>query len=161
MKPLLIAHSPTALTISSSITNEQPLGIFPTLGSRTTCSLFTTVTLTYAIFVAPMEDITVKPDADAPHDLPESGHKRVNSDATERPTSAQRDRDESDQHSDVEPKHSASDDEDADPADQINPYDWDQLHQRYHNAINECNREEKELMDEWASLMEVILSLTS
>jgi hypothetical protein len=108
-----------------------------------------------------MEDITVKSDADAPHDLPESGHKRVNSDATERPTSAQRDRDESDQHSDVESKQSASDDEDADPADQINPFDWDQLHQRYHDTINECNREEKELMDEWAGLMEVISSSSS
>jgi hypothetical protein len=115
----------------------------------------------------PMEDITVKTDADAPHaphaphNLLESGHKRVNSDATERPTSAQRDREESDQHSDVESKHSASDDEDADPADQINPYDWGNLHERYHDAIKECNHEEKQLMNEWASLMEVILSLSS
>ncbi|KAG9204030.1 hypothetical protein G6514_001666 [Epicoccum nigrum] len=105
-----------------------------------------------------MEDIAVKTDVDAPHNLQESGHKRVNSDATERPTSAQRDRD---QQSDSESKHSASDDEDADPANEIDPYDWDNLHERYHDAINECNREEKELMDEWASLMEVILSLSS
>jgi hypothetical protein len=53
VKPLLIVHLPTALTTSSSVTNEQPLGIFSTLGSRTTYSLFTTVTPTYAIFVAP------------------------------------------------------------------------------------------------------------
>lgn len=109
-----------------------------------------------------MEDITVKTDADAPHDLHESGHKRVKSDATERPTSAQRDRDESDQESDIKAEeHGDSDDEDADPAIKINPYDWDHLHQRYHDTIKECEGEEKELMNEWASLMEVMLSLSS
>ena len=108
-----------------------------------------------------MEDIKVKTDADAPHDLLESGHKRMNSDATERPTSAQRDHDESDQHSDIESKQSAPEDEDADPANQIDPYDWNDLHERYHHEINECNREEEELMNEWASLMEVISSSSS
>ncbi|KAF3001401.1 hypothetical protein E8E13_007194 [Curvularia kusanoi] len=105
----------------------------------------------------PMEDKTVKTDVDAPQDLqqtPKSGHKRVNSDDTERPTSVQRDRDDLGQIPDAGAETSDSDDEHADPALQIEDYNWQELHERYHNIINTCNAEEKELMEEWANLME-------
>jgi len=85
-----------------------------------------------------------------------SKHKRVNSDSTERPASAQRGRrDGSVERSDVEGELELSD-EDADPADPIVDFDWDELHQKYHDAINQCSQEETELMGEWSSLMEVL-----
>ncbi|KAJ4335381.1 hypothetical protein N0V87_006170 [Didymella glomerata] len=86
--------------------------------------------------------------------LKRSKHKRVNSDSTERPASAQRDRrDDSIEHSDVEAGPDLVD-EDADPADPIVVFDWQDLHVRYHQAINRCSQEEAELMNEWSSLME-------
>ena len=84
-----------------------------------------------------------------------SKHKRVNSDSTERPASAQRDRrDDLVQHSDVEAELDLSD-EDADPADPIVDFNWGELHQKYHDAINQRSQEETELMGEWSNLMEV------
>ena len=85
-------------------------------------------------------------------------HKRINSDDTERPASAQRDRDDSEQHSDIEVEQKLPDDDEADPAAQIADFDWEHLHQRYHDAIKTCSDEEAELMQEWSNLMEVLMS---
>lgn len=87
-------------------------------------------------------------------------HKRMKSDDTERPASAQQDRGDSDDHSDVDADQIIAEDEDLDPAAPITHFDWDRLHQQYHDAMNECNSEEVELMQQWASLMEVLLYLT-
>lgn len=112
----------------------------------------------------PMDDTAPKFEPAAPQDQQQSQdvqtpkrskHKRVNSDSTERPASAQRDRrDDLVQHSDVEAELDLSD-EDADPADSIVDFNWDELHQKYHDAINQCSQEETELMGEWLNLMEV------
>lgn len=85
-------------------------------------------------------------------------HKRINSDDTERPASAQRDSDDSEQHSDIEVEQKLPDDDEADPAAQIADFDWEHLHQRYHDAIKTCSDEEAELMQEWSNLMEVLMS---
>lgn len=107
------------------------------------------------------DDLALKSEPAAPQNTQQTPkrlkHKRVNSDDTERPASAQRDCDESEEHSDIEAEQGLSDDEDADPAVQITNFDWEDLHQRYHEAINQCNLEEAELMEEWASLMEVLM----
>lgn len=113
-----------------------------------------------------MDDISSKSEPVALQDAPvapldvqqtpkRSKHKRVNSDDTERPASAQRDRDGPEEHSDIEAEQEVSDDGDADPAEQICDFDWEHLHERYHNAINQCSQEEAELLGEWTSLMEV------
>lgn len=111
-----------------------------------------------------MEDSKVKSDDAVSQDLqPTSGqprHERINSDETERPPSEQRIREGSTQHSDVESEQSASSDEEADPSVEIEHYDWEDLHQQYHDAIKKCNLEENDLMKEWASLMEVLHRLT-
>lgn len=114
----------------------------------------------------PMDDPASKSEPAAPQEQQQSQdvqrpmrskHKRVASDSTERPASAQRDRhDGSVEHSDVEAEPNVSD-EDVDPADPIVDLDWQDLHERYHEAINKCSQEEAELMDEWSSLMEVPL----
>jgi hypothetical protein len=80
--------------------------------------------------------------------------RRVASDETERPPSAQqlqRPEDEDDHEDD-------SDGIDSDPAETITDFDWDGLHQRYHNAMQDCHEQEAELAQEWESLMEVPLS---
>lgn len=84
-------------------------------------------------------------------------HKRVNSDETERPASAQRRRDGSEERSNAEAEQDVVDEEEADPAVRIADFDWSELHERYHNAIKKSGLEEEELMQEWASLMEVLL----
>ena len=89
-----------------------------------------------------------------------SKHKRMNSDDTERPASAQHKRDESAGHSDVETEQESSDEE-ADPSAHIANFDWDDLHQRYHDAIKDCSAEEARLMQEWESLMKVLLYLVT
>lgn len=83
-------------------------------------------------------------------------HKRVNSDDTARPASAQQNRDDSAEHSDAEAELEVSDDEATDPAVQIANFDWDDLHRRYHAMISTYSHEEAVLMDEWANLMEVL-----
>lgn len=78
-------------------------------------------------------------------------HKRMNSDDTARPPSAQqRDDDTGEEQSDVN-----SEDESIDngPADPISDFDWDDLHSRYHAAMDKCHGEENELMLEFDSLM--------
>lgn len=113
----------------------------------------------------PMDDPASKSEPAAPQEQQQSQdvqmpkrskNKRVNSDSTERPASAQRDRrDDSIEHSDVEAGPDLVD-KDADPADPIVDFDWQDLHVRYHQAINRCSQEEAELMNEWSSLMEVL-----
>lgn len=83
-------------------------------------------------------------------------HKRVHSDDTERPASAQRNhRDSSIERSDIEAELDHSDDE-GEPSEPIRDFYWQDLHERYHAAINQCNQEEVELMHEWSGLMEVL-----
>ncbi|KAF1360484.1 hypothetical protein EJ07DRAFT_177196 [Lizonia empirigonia] len=105
-----------------------------------------------------MEDnVALKSEPAAPQDAHQtpkrSEHKRMNSDDTERPATAQRDRDSAEEQSKIETEQNPSDD-DADPAEQIAIFDWEALHQQYHAAINECSQGEAELMREWASLMQ-------
>lgn len=84
--------------------------------------------------------------------------RRVSSEETERPPSAQQSnkdlyRDE--EEDEVGEKESDEDEIDSDPAVQIDAFDWDQLHQRYHDAMNNCHTHEGELTQEWESLMNV------
>jgi hypothetical protein len=78
--------------------------------------------------------------------------RRVNSDDTERPPSAQRTQDEVDGQADANAGEQ-TEDEDSDPAGRIEDFDWEDLHVRYHEAMNGCHNEESELMQEWESLM--------
>ncbi|KAF3040627.1 hypothetical protein E8E11_005498 [Didymella keratinophila] len=88
--------------------------------------------------LSPMDDSASKSEPAAPQEGQQSRdvqtprrskHKRVDSDSTERPASAQRDgRDGSSEHSDVEAELDPSD-EDADPAEPIVNFDWDELHE--------------------------------
>jgi hypothetical protein len=81
--------------------------------------------------------------------------KRVSSEETERPPSAQqmqRDDDISDE-TDEEPDN--EEDMDSDPAHTIVDFDWDELHRQYHDAMNTCQAEEGELAREWENLMNV------
>ncbi len=107
-----------------------------------------------------MEDDASKSDPVAPQDIPQTPNrpkpKRVNTDETERPASAQQERDGSDYHAGSE-QNASDDDEEPDPATPIADFDWNDLHQRYHDAISNCSREEDELMQEWTNLMEVLL----
>lgn len=77
--------------------------------------------------------------------------KRVDSNETERPPSAQqRHDDRSDEHSEF-----MSDDDPAinDPAHRLPAFDWEDLHARYHAAISKCQGEEDALMQEFQNLM--------
>lgn len=80
--------------------------------------------------------------------------RRTASDETERPPSAQQ------IHGNADEQHSSSGEEeseedDSDPADRITDFDWEELHRRYHDAMNGCHGEEEELMQEWHNLMAV------
>ena len=46
-------------------------------------------------------------------------------------------------------------DSDADPAEQIESFDWEALREQYHQAVNAASEEEAQLLQEWAQLMEV------
>jgi hypothetical protein len=85
--------------------------------------------------------------------------RRVNSDETEHPPSAQRTQDEVDDQADAATGKQAED-EDSDPADKIESFEWEDLEFRYHEAMKGCHSEESELMQEWESLMAVLLSLS-
>ncbi|CAO2656698.1 Nn.00g055010.m01.CDS01 [Neocucurbitaria sp. VM-36] len=78
--------------------------------------------------------------------------RRVSSEETERPPSAQQ----LDRDGDEQVDSNSSDDleeEENDPADKIVDFDWNDLHERYHEAVNKCHGHETELMQEWESLM--------
>jgi len=81
--------------------------------------------------------------------------RRVRSDETERPPSAQQPGSDTDEALDEDDEDEVND-EDADPAEQIAAFDWDDLHRRYHEAVDKCQDEEAELMHEWESLMTVL-----
>jgi len=80
--------------------------------------------------------------------------RRISSEDTERPPSAQQVHDDVDDH--VEDDEEDDEEElGADPAEQIVDFDWDELHQRYHQAMQGCHEHEGELAQEWESLMNV------
>lgn len=92
--------------------------------------------------------------------------KHVNSNETERPPTAQRIHDERDEQPDSHGEEEVSEEEeeeeeDVDPSERIVDFDWDGLHHRYHEAINRCQGEEAELMQEWESLMAVLPPFSS
>jgi hypothetical protein len=79
---------------------------------------------------------------------------RPDSAATERPPSVQR------INADVNAPQSGpgdreEEDEEADPAEQAEAFDWDDLQLRYHNEITKTSNEEAKLMQEWGELMDV------
>ncbi|USP77252.1 hypothetical protein yc1106_04526 [Curvularia clavata] len=78
--------------------------------------------------------------------------KRVNSDETERPPSAQQTQHASDGQA-SETSDEEFDSEDSDPAHRIEDFDWEDLHHRYHEAMKVCHGEEAALMEEWEDLM--------
>lgn len=77
---------------------------------------------------------------------------RADSGETERPASAQRIKADTEQATTEEEDE---EDEDADPADKIDDFNWDDLQERYHQAIDTVSQEEAALMQEWSQLMEV------
>lgn len=85
-------------------------------------------------------------------------HRRVGSDETERPHSAQQTQHDTDNHI-SETSEEESDQDDSDPAHRIDDFDWEDLHHRYHEAMKVCHGEEAALMEEWESLMTVIIAV--
>ncbi|EDU50548.1 hypothetical protein PtrSN002B_008676 [Pyrenophora tritici-repentis] len=78
--------------------------------------------------------------------------KRINSNETERPPSAQQTQDDADDPADSK-SEADSEEEESDPADRIADFDWEDLHVRYHEAMKGCHEEEAALMHEWEALM--------
>lgn len=108
---------------------------------------------------------THKPDPaslDQPAD-PRPPIIRADSGETERPPSAQRANADAPDPANVDEEAQLDDDDgdddDADPAEKIPTFDWANLEERYHDAINQCSDEEAELMLEWKQLMDVPLPL--
>ncbi|KAF2252770.1 hypothetical protein BU26DRAFT_420202 [Trematosphaeria pertusa] len=103
---------------------------------------------------------THKPDPaslDQPAD-PRPPIIRADSGETERPPSAQRANADAPDPANVDEEAQLDDDDgdddDADPAEKIPTFDWANLEERYHDAINQCSDEEAELMLEWKQLMD-------
>lgn len=48
--------------------------------------------------------------------------------------------------------------DDADPADAMAGFDWEELHERYHKTISTASKEEQDLLVEFADLMSVNLA---
>ncbi|KAL6712078.1 hypothetical protein ACN47E_003121 [Coniothyrium glycines] len=87
--------------------------------------------------------------------------QRMKSEETERPTSGQQVREDTDETAESEEEDREDDgeneeeeEEDTDPADPIAEIDWDDLHQRYVDSVRNCEGQEIELMKEWTSLTE-------
>jgi hypothetical protein len=76
--------------------------------------------------------------------------RRIGSEDTERPPSAQQ------AHEDTDEEEEEA--IDSDPAEKIVEFDWDALHGRYHRAMETCHDEEGKLAQEFESLMAVLLS---
>jgi hypothetical protein len=81
----------------------------------------------------------------------------VNSEETERPPSAQQVHRDSDEHADEDDEEEL----DSDPAEKIADFDWNALHERYHQVMDGCHDAEGELAQEWESLMNVQLHISS
>jgi hypothetical protein len=77
---------------------------------------------------------------------------------TERPASAQRVNPPTNDNLNIgEEEYLEPEEEDSDdPADKLAEFNWDDLHARYHQVINQATDEETELMDEWSHLMGVL-----
>lgn len=73
---------------------------------------------------------------------------RFDSEDTERPPSAQQVHDDTDEEQEEELN--------SDPAEKIVEFDWDELHERYHKAMETCHDEEGTLAQEFESLMTVL-----
>jgi hypothetical protein len=80
--------------------------------------------------------------------------KRLGSDDTERPPSAQQHADGSD-YVDDDDDEEEEEELESDPAEKLIDFDWESLMQRYHDAMQVCHDEEGQLMQEWESLMNV------
>jgi hypothetical protein len=79
---------------------------------------------------------------------------RDDSGETERPTSAQpRGNAATSEQLTADEKQEPG--EEVDPADKIEDFDWEELHERYHQAIDTASQEEAALMQEWKQLMDV------
>ncbi|KAF2132940.1 hypothetical protein P153DRAFT_364194 [Dothidotthia symphoricarpi CBS 119687] len=76
---------------------------------------------------------------------------RVSTGETERPPSAQPIQGDADGSPDTSEDDEMG--EDNDPAEKIVDFDWEELHARYHEAINKCHEGDAALMQEWESLM--------
>ena len=84
--------------------------------------------------------------------------RRISTEDTERPPSAQQaQRDEDELAHDTEDDDEDEEDLDSDPAVKIADFDWEELHEKYHLAMQSCHADEEELLQEWQSLMSVQL----
>jgi hypothetical protein len=111
-----------------------------------------------------MDDDSISRDEQQVGQRPDSqtsqaAHQRTGSGDTERPPSEQQSHDSNEKQTDEDTKEDnhaeEQDGEDSDPAEMIVDFDWSDLTQRYHDAMNKCTEEEALLMQEWAGLMEV------
>jgi hypothetical protein len=105
-------------------------------------------------------DIKSEPPAAQLDEASKPPLRRVSSEETERPPSAQQvRRDDASEHDD-EMKEDEEEEVDSDPAEKIVDFDWNDLHERYHQAMKECHEEEEQLAQEWQSLMNVQLRVS-
>lgn len=104
-------------------------------------------------------DNTTRMKSESPATQPDIPAKppmgRVSSEEAERPPSAQQCQRDTEEHTDENGEEEGEDDLDSDPAERIADFDWTDLHQRYHNAMQGCHDQEGELAQEWESLMNV------
>jgi hypothetical protein len=84
----------------------------------------------------------------------------MHSDETERPSSAQRTKDDADNEAEAATEEQ-SEDEESDPAEKIVDFDWEDLQHRYHRAMDQCHNEEAQLTQEWENLMDVLLTTSA
>ena len=84
----------------------------------------------------------------------QTAHQRTGSGDTERPPSGQHSHESTNEN--IEGTTTEEQDgEDSDPAEMIEEFDWNDLIERYHDAMNKCTDEEAHLMQEWSGLMDV------
>lgn len=81
---------------------------------------------------------------------------RVSAAEVEQPPSAQQPQ--PDAEEEAEPEEEVEEDESG-PAEKIASFDWEDLLQRYHDQVGSCQGQERALMEEWESLMKVLLHI--
>ncbi|KAF1839902.1 uncharacterized protein K460DRAFT_371855 [Cucurbitaria berberidis CBS 394.84] len=98
--------------------------------------------------------LAIKSEPPLTHDADSSQPplRRVSSEETERPPSAQQLPEEVDEQADPNDDDELEEEE-TDPADAVADFDWNGLHERYHEAVNKCHGQEIEMMQEWESMM--------
>lgn len=74
---------------------------------------------------------------------------------TEQPPSEQHAAEDHQDGSENAPKE-AEDPDESDPAETISDLNWEDLEQRYHDMIKDCEKTESDLLEEWNSLIKVI-----